>query len=135
MSSSTIVIAPNDDAFATFFATPSTAGNYSSPDALYALIQYHILNGTHASYSVTSTPTFIPTLLTNSSYTNVTTGQVVEAVTNQSAVTFRSAVHQISNIVNSGSDILFVGGFVHIVDAVMVCPAHFHPAYLLDEFH
>lgn len=120
MGSPATVIAPNDAAFDTFLTAPSSAGNYSSPDQLYALLQYHILNGTHASYSITSSPTFIPTILTNASYTNVTTGQVVEAITNQTVITFRSAVHQVSKIVELESDIIFIGGLIHVVDTVMV---------------
>ena len=70
-----------------------------------------------------STPKFIQSLLSNSSYTNVTSGQVVEAVTNGTQATFRSAVHQVSTILGPTHDIVFLGGIIHIVDAVLVCTA------------
>lgn len=41
---------------------------------------YHIVNGTYPSSAVMDKPVFLPTMLNDTMYTNVTGGQVVEAV-------------------------------------------------------
>jgi hypothetical protein len=97
------------------------ASNYSTPDGIEALLFYHILRGAYPQLSITNTPQFIPTLLKNSSYTNVTTGQVVEAMYNNSATVFVSAINHVSNLVGPLYDIVFIGGLIHIVHGVLVC--------------
>lgn len=67
------MLIPNDDAFRAL-DTDITADD----EELLALMQYHIANGTHPSATFGLEPLFVPTLLTNSNYTNVTGGQVVE---------------------------------------------------------
>lgn len=70
------MLIPDDDAFSAFTAkNPSTT---SDEEALLALLQYHIANGTHPSATFGLQPLFVPTLLSNANYTNVTGGQVVE---------------------------------------------------------
>lgn len=51
-----------------------------------------MLNGTYYASNVTSTPAFIPTMLTNTTYSNVTGGQVVEAMMMDGQVMFLSAL-------------------------------------------
>jgi hypothetical protein len=55
------------------------------------------LTGTYYAANVTKTPSFIPTALMNTSFTNVTGGQVVEAV-NMGNVTFFSGLHSNSTV-------------------------------------
>jgi hypothetical protein len=70
------VLIPNDKAFSDFTAeNPSIS---TDQEALLALLQYHVANGTHPSATFGLAPLFVPTLLTNPNYTNVTGGQVVE---------------------------------------------------------
>jgi uncharacterized surface protein with fasciclin (FAS1) repeats len=114
------ILAPTDEAFDTFFSDATTATNFSSYDEVEALLSYHILRGVHSQASISSTPSFIPTLLTNSSYANVTGGQVVEAVIDNSVMTFISAVNCISKVVGPTNDIIFLGGLIHIIDEVLV---------------
>ena len=114
------VLAPSDAAWDAFYQS-TFAGNYSSsPDELEALLSYHIVKGARSQYSISSTPQFWTTLLTNSSYTNVTTGQVVTAILNGSASVFDTAVNQVSTINGPPYDIVFEGGIIHIINEVLV---------------
>lgn len=70
------MLIPNDDAFSAF--TAQNPDISTDEEALLALLQYHIANGTHPSATFGLAPLFVPTLLTNPNYTNVTGGQVVE---------------------------------------------------------
>lgn len=63
---------------------------------------------------------FIPTALTNMSYTNVTGGQRVEAVASGSNIEFISGLLQNSTVVQA--DIKFAGGIIHVIDSVLALP-------------
>lgn len=63
-----------------------------------ALLQYHVLNGTYYADNITDTPTFVPTLLDNSTYSNVTGGQVVECMSSGGNVSIYSALKHQSNV-------------------------------------
>jgi uncharacterized surface protein with fasciclin (FAS1) repeats len=89
---------------------------------LTAILSYHVLNGTYFSDNVTDTPAFIPTLLSNETYTNVTDGQVVEVVSSGDNVTFYSALRQQSNVTQA--DIEFEGGVIHIIGEVLTIPGN-----------
>jgi uncharacterized surface protein with fasciclin (FAS1) repeats len=73
------LLAPSNEAFAELASGPMAAA-LQDTSLITAVLQYHVLNGTYYAANVSETPSFIPTALTNSSYTNVTGGQVVEAV-------------------------------------------------------
>ncbi len=120
-----IVLAPTDAAFAAFFAGNNSAStNYSSTNAvgLETLLTYHVLKGVYSDFALNSTTQFIPTLLTNTSYANVTGGQRVEASSVNGAVTFYSAVDCASQLVKP--DIAFYNGLVQVIDAVLVPPVY-----------
>lgn len=89
-------LAPTNDAFSTW-----VVGNHSS-DYVEATLKYHLLNGTYPSASLSSTPLFIPTALTNTSYCNVTGGQRVKAL-NDGNVVFGSALNTNSTVVKAVS--------------------------------
>jgi uncharacterized surface protein with fasciclin (FAS1) repeats len=85
-ASNITILAPNNAALATFLNSSTGTAAATMPDLVTALLTYHVLNGTYPASAFTSTPQFIPSLLTNTSYTNVTGGQRVEAYTNGSSV-------------------------------------------------
>jgi hypothetical protein len=62
-------------------------------------LTYHLLQGIHADVFLDVPPQFIPTLLRNSSYTNVTGGQRVEAVSSGGRVNFYSAAKSVSHLI------------------------------------
>lgn len=63
---------------------------------------------------------FAPTLLTNTMYTNVTGGQVVEGVAKDGGVSIFSGGRAESKV--STADVTFDGGVVHVIDTVLTIP-------------
>lgn len=92
-----IVLAPSDEAFAKYLTSNNIPSNET--DKLEALLAYHVLKGTHPVLFLNNPPQFIPTLLSNPNYTNVTGGQRVEATSSSSGVVFYSAIKTISNLI------------------------------------
>lgn len=76
--------------------------------ALAALLEYHVLGGTYLASSITSQSQFIKTGLTNTTYANITGGQVVEAKTYSGGVEFISALKQNVTVVTPVSSHLFL---------------------------
>jgi len=74
------ILAPSDEAFSQLTNSPGGGALTADPGLISSLLQYHILNGSLPVDQITNTSVFIPTLLNNSTYSNVTGGQVVEAV-------------------------------------------------------
>jgi uncharacterized surface protein with fasciclin (FAS1) repeats len=97
------ILAPSNDAISALLN--STLGKSLANDTglTQAVLQYHVLNGTYHASDVTNTSTFIPTLLTNTSYTNVTGGQVVNAIRTGDNVTFFSGLNMNSTVVQAVS--------------------------------
>jgi uncharacterized surface protein with fasciclin (FAS1) repeats len=83
-------------------------------------LTYHVLNGTIRSTDIHDTPSFPKTLLTNSTYTNVTGGQVVKAETEDGGVVFTSGLLRQSRVATA--DVTFTGGIVHVIDSVLTIP-------------
>ncbi|KAI4087685.1 MAG: hypothetical protein LQ339_008845 [Xanthoria mediterranea] len=115
------VLAPSNEAFEKFMSTPQGAALADNDqDAIQALLQYHIINGTYPASAVTDMPVFLPTMLNNTMYANVTGGQVVEAVMQEENVIFYSGL--LNNATVSTADQNFTGGVVHIIDNVLTVP-------------
>jgi uncharacterized surface protein with fasciclin (FAS1) repeats len=91
------LLAPSNDAFKALMASPMAAA-LNDTSLIQAVLQYHVLNGTYYAANVTETPAFIPTALMNTSYTNVTGGQVVEAVVMGGKVMFHSGLLMASTV-------------------------------------
>jgi uncharacterized surface protein with fasciclin (FAS1) repeats len=89
------LLAPSNEAFTTLLAGPGASQIHAQDKALVtALFTYHILDGTYLSTDITSKPAFIPTALVDPVYTNLTSGQVVEAVLSGKSVDFYSGLLQ-----------------------------------------
>lgn len=115
------VLAPTNAAFSSFLAQPGVNDSISAdPGLVMAVLQYHVLQGTILSSAITEGPIFAKTLLTNSSYTNVTGGQVVEAERDDDTVIFTSGLLRESRVTTA--DVNFTGGIVHIIDSVLTVP-------------
>ncbi|CAJ2510499.1 Uu.00g133080.m01.CDS01 [Anthostomella pinea] len=113
------LLAPNNDALASI----NGAGNsmLGDPSYVQALLSYHVLNGSYSNASFSNSSMFIPTMLTNSTFSNVTGGQRVEARMSGHNITFLSAEKQ--NI-SSISTLNFTGGMIHIVDGFLSIPGN-----------
>jgi uncharacterized surface protein with fasciclin (FAS1) repeats len=114
------ILAPSNAAFAAFLNTTAGKAAAADPSAVAALLTYHVLNGTYYASAFTSTPLFIPSLLTNTSYANVTGGQVVEAAVVNSSVVFTTGVLATSTVTTA--NVNFTGGVVHVIDSVLTIP-------------
>ena len=98
------ILAPSNKAFAAFLnSSMGAAIKLNNTAAIQAVLLYHVLNGTYNSSAIKTTPSFIPTMLNNSTYSNVTGGQRVEAMTVGSNVTFVSGLLTHSNVIQAVS--------------------------------
>lgn len=86
------ILAPSNDAFSQLLNSSAGEGLTDNAELVAAILQYHVLNGTFMAEDITNTSAFVPTLLTNEMYTNVTGGQVVEAVVVGDQVVFYSGL-------------------------------------------
>jgi uncharacterized surface protein with fasciclin (FAS1) repeats len=93
------ILAPNNAAIQAFLNSSTGVSAASDPSLVTAVLTYHVLNGTYPASAFTTTPQFIPTLLTNTTYSNVTGGQRVEALLNGSSVEIFSGLLQKSTVV------------------------------------
>ncbi|KAI0396861.1 FAS1 domain-containing protein [Xylariaceae sp. FL0594] len=124
------ILAPNNDALASLMSnnnSNSFSNSTGSPlplseGYLNALLYYHVLDGTYyAPSNFTETPEFVPSRLTNQSYTNVTGGQRVECSrAGDGNVTFMSALKQNVSVVTP--NVNFTGGTIHIIDGLLNIP-------------
>jgi len=97
------ILAPSNDAFAAILNSSIITQNNTA--AIQALLLYHVLNGVYPASAVKAMPAFLPTMLNNSQYDNVTGGQVVEAVTQGTSVEFYSGLLQNSTVTTAVSDV------------------------------
>ncbi|OAL49526.1 Fasciclin-domain-containing protein [Pyrenochaeta sp. DS3sAY3a] len=113
------ILAPSNEAFGEI-DNATLAGLAQNTGLLTAILQYHVLNGTYRADDITNTSSFVPTLLTNPLFTNVTGGQVVEAIKRDNNVTFFSGL--LSNSSVSTANVNFTGGVIHVIDRLLVLP-------------
>jgi len=116
------LLAPSNNALAALLNSSIGSSLASNPGLLQAVLQYHVLNGTYMADMVTNTSTFIPSALTNTSYTNVTGGQRVEAIRVDNNVTFFTGLLQNSSVVEA--NVNFTGGVIHVINKVLTLPAN-----------
>lgn len=114
------ILAPNNQAIQAFLASANSSGTAPSQGAIAALLQYHVLNGTFYGSQITNQSAFVPTLLTNGTYSNVTGGQRVEARLNQGNVTFFTGLKNNATVVTPNLN--FTGGTIHIVNRLLTLP-------------
>lgn len=129
-------LAPNNVAIENFI---NTNPNGLTDDLLQATLQYSLLQDGFPALSITNNSQFVVSDLNNASYTNVTSGQVVELLADSTgtpqAVTGNKSISTLTTTVSPKSvvrsfchtnignqDIVCVGGIVHIVDAVLSLP-------------
>ncbi|KAK5090412.1 hypothetical protein LTS08_002687 [Lithohypha guttulata] len=111
------LLAPNNAAIGAFLNSSTGAAVATDSALVQAILQYHVLQG---NYSTVNATAFIPTLLVPPQYTNVTTGQVVQANATGSNVTFFSGLSSNSSVVNAS--IPFSGGTIHIINRFLTVP-------------
>jgi uncharacterized surface protein with fasciclin (FAS1) repeats len=97
------ILAPNNAALGALTNSSAGMALATNPSAVAALLTYHVLNATVTAADITNMTAFVPTLLSNATYANVTGGQVVGARTNGSAVGIYSGLLSESNVVQAVS--------------------------------
>ncbi|KAK5202785.1 hypothetical protein LTR96_011260 [Exophiala xenobiotica] len=121
------VLAPSIDAISNYLRLSGLS--YNDTNAIFeAWVTYHVLHGPHSKNQLQVATQFIPTLLTDANYTNVTGGQRVEAQSSGEQVYILSGNNSRSNIVQA--DIIYSGtqtagflvGFIHIIDKLLTIP-------------
>ena len=110
------LLAPNNQAFGALLGNNSNIA--SNTGLIEALFSYHVLNGSYANFS--SSPSFIHSVLMNTSYANVTGGQVVEAVGTSNGSTFYTGLLNKASTVGNVSK--FTGGSIHTIDSFLTIP-------------
>lgn len=99
MASNVTILAPSNMAFNKLMNSSMGAMvKANNTNLIQSLLMYHVLNGTHNSTSITNKTAFIPTMLNNPMYTNVTGGQRVEALMTGKNVTFFSGMQANSSV-------------------------------------
>ncbi|KAF2101005.1 Fasciclin-domain-containing protein [Rhizodiscina lignyota] len=116
------LLAPSNNAIETLLNSSMGKLLSSDPGLTQAVLTYHVLKGTYEASAITNMSTFIPTMLTNTTYTNVTGGQVVEAITISGNVTFFSGLNMNASVVQP--DVNFTGGVIHVIDNVLTLPVN-----------
>jgi hypothetical protein len=94
------VLAPSNDAISDYLRLSGLPHN--DTNAIFeAWVTYHVLQGTHSKNQLQIATHFIPTLLTDADYNNVTGGQRVEAQSAGEQVYLLSGNKSRSNIVQA----------------------------------
>ncbi|EPE26712.1 FAS1 [Glarea lozoyensis ATCC 20868] len=106
------ILAPNNDAFEKIPYTELNAAFANNDQTIITnVLEYHILSGSKtAAQLIPGAPVFIPTLLTNPSFSNVSGGATVENV------------KQAGDVVVF--DLEFNGGYVQVIDSLLIPPAN-----------
>lgn len=118
------ILAPSNDALESLMSNSSSSSSMlSDEEFVSALLRYHVINGTVYASNITESPLFPSTYLNDSTYSNVTGGQVVQAVMNDddeveivSGLKTRSMVSQ--------ANVNYTNGVVHIIDQVLDIPGN-----------
>ncbi|KAG4440275.1 hypothetical protein IFR05_004236 [Cadophora sp. M221] len=112
------LLAPTNEAFDSWLGG---ANPQPTLDDIEAILFYHLLRGIYPVASLSPSPKFTASFLTNSSYTNVTAGQSVQL--SQDSKKFpliRSGNGTNASITTS--DIVATGGLIQIVSSVLQIP-------------
>jgi uncharacterized surface protein with fasciclin (FAS1) repeats len=113
------LLAPSNEALARL----NTSGIAITSELVQALINYHTINGTVTSSDLNNVTSLFPhTHLTNPAFSNVTGGQVVEAILKNNTAYFFSGLK--NNVSVTSANLNFTGGVIHIVDGTLTIPGN-----------
>ncbi|KAF7879585.1 hypothetical protein EAF04_000780 [Stromatinia cepivora] len=96
--------------------SPSNKAAVGKNDVVTALLSYHVLNGCYPASTLNQNAQFVPTLLTNRTYTQVTGGQVVEIASNGTKACITTGLKETNG--TQERDIMFTNGVLHIIDTL-----------------
>jgi len=119
------ILAPNNDAFDKIpYTQLNSAFENNDQDTIVNVLSYHILQGQKmAAQLIPGTPVFLPTLLNDAKWSNVTGGQVVQNVKQAGdVVVFVSGQGSRSTLTQA--DLPFSGGVVQVIDSLLIPPTN-----------
>ena len=139
------LFAPSNDAMSKLnYSILAPAFSSGNVDFIRQLLYYHVSPGLHPTTSLTGNFQFLPSLLNNRTYTNVTSGQVIAAVEQAGnvsvAVTGLGSRSTLTiNVCLCGSQLLpsqqpfltslqdlkYDNGIVHVIDTIFIPPQDF----------
>ncbi|CZS98782.1 uncharacterized protein RCO7_09141 [Rhynchosporium graminicola] len=125
LSSAVRILAPNNDAFDKIpYTRLNSAFANNDQNTIISILSYHILQGRlTASQLIPGTPVFLPTLLNDPSWSNVTGGQNLENVKQAGdVVVFVSGQGSRSTLVQA--DLPFSGGIVQVIESLLIPPTN-----------
>lgn len=111
------VLAPTNNAIEAFLNSSGTQNLKQS--TIQAILDYHVLNGSHGTFPV-DTSEFFPTLLEPGNWANVAGGQRVE-IRNSTVITGLKA----RSALTYGPAISFTNGVIHSIDQALTIPPSF----------
>jgi len=114
------LLAPSNSAIAAFLNSTDFQTANSTAGAIEAVLQYHALNGAYTSGQLVEGSQFVPSLLTNPRFTNVTGGQRVQIVKSGSSVSAISGLLRNSTVTQA--DIAFDSGVIHVINSLLTLP-------------
>ncbi|KAL8766167.1 MAG: hypothetical protein Q9209_006972 [Squamulea sp. 1 TL-2023] len=119
------ILAPNNDAFNKIpYSSLGPAFEANQSQIVRSILQYHILPGLHPASRYNGSFSFDKTWLQNTSYTNVTGGQVVGGVQQAGNVNvYTSGLGTRSTLITP--DLRFTGGIIHVIDNFLIPPQNF----------
>ncbi|KAL2069193.1 hypothetical protein VTL71DRAFT_15531 [Oculimacula yallundae] len=120
------ILAPNNDAFDKIpYTRLNAAFAGDDQNTIINVLTYHILQGQKmAAQLIPGTPVFLPTLLSDSGWSNVTGGQNVANVKQAGdVVVFVSGQGSRSTLTQA--DLVFSGGVVQVIESLLIPPTNF----------
>lgn len=98
------ILAPNNEAISALTSDPANAAAIANDTGLVpAILSYHVINGTYRGDAFTKEAKFLPTLLTNATYSQVMGGQRVEGKASGHTVEFKSGLQKMSKVIEAVS--------------------------------
>ncbi|KAK3328097.1 FAS1 domain-containing protein [Cercophora scortea] len=120
------VLAPSNEALYRLENDEAMIARFAAdPGMMGAFLKYHVFSGVWYSSSFTaakSPVTFVPTMLNDTAFTNVTGGQRVKARAKNGEVVLYSGMLTQTPIRSANYN--FSGGTIHIIDRVLTIPAN-----------
>ncbi|KAK2782521.1 hypothetical protein FQN52_000850 [Onygenales sp. PD_12] len=115
------VLAPDTAALEQMFPPGfNGTGAINNAHLINAIIMYHVLKGKYKKDDITKNSKFLPTMLDDRSFENVTDGQVVQAFEANDTNFIYSGMGSSCSIVVP--NLKFDGGIIHVVDDVLTLP-------------
>ena len=112
------ILAPTNAAFNKLLSSPAGAVLKSNDStAIQAVLTYHVINGTYPASAIGSTPAFVPTLLVDPKFTNVTGGQRVSVVKAGGTVNVTSGLKAISTVTKAVRVLAYRCVPIYVADA------------------